>query len=224
MAATGLPSSKKSRTNETMFSIIILKSLADGMQMLASSDFAAAFNSSTNLGDYHGASCIASSSRIDGRRCSRLGRSAGSPGKSIPGLPGVSVDGGYSTVDVGTHDPRATTADGFMFSSAGNRRYVGDMRAGGVQGQSSLPGGVSGVQTSVWFTNPASAVADERNVPGGAGHNPKHPVSSIEPPLPRRDRTRSARAYPLRERWPDVLVEGLCAATASISARRRSSL
>jgi penicillin amidase len=135
--------------------IVILKSLADGMGMLASSDFAAAFNRSTNLGDYQwGKLHRVVFSHLMGQALFSPGAIGGLlPGNSIPGLPGVSVDGGYSTVDAATHNPRASTVNGFMFGSGPNRRYVGDMRAGAVQGQSSLPGGVSGVQTSPWFSN-----------------------------------------------------------------------
>ena len=58
-----------------------------------------------------------------------------------------------STVDAATHDARATTVDGFMFTSGPNRRYVGNMQSRFVQGVSSLPGGVSGDPRSPWFTN-----------------------------------------------------------------------
>ncbi|MGZ8853332.1 MAG: penicillin acylase family protein, partial [Thermoanaerobaculia bacterium] len=135
--------------------IVILKSLSDGMQMLSSSAFAPAFNSSTNLGDYQwGKLHRVVFSHLMGQALFSPGAIGGlPPGNSILGLPGVSIDGGYSTVDAATHNPRASTVNGFMFTSGPNRRYVGDMRAGAVQGQSSLPGGVSGVQTSPWFTN-----------------------------------------------------------------------
>ena len=136
--------------------ILILKSLADGMTMLASDEFAPAFNKSTNLSDYRwGKLHRVVFSHLMGQALFSPGAIGGLlPGNSIPGLPGVSVDGGYSTVDAG--DAQSARVDGERIhvhqrpEPALCRRHE---RAGGVQGQSSLPGGVSGVQTSPWFTN-----------------------------------------------------------------------
>ena len=134
--------------------IIILKSVADAMTMLASDEFAPAFNKSTNLSDYRWG-------KLHRIVFSHLLTPTMSPGAifgpppfpSVPGLQGVAVDGGYSVVDASSHNPRAATLNGFMFSSGPNRRYVGDMRAGDIRAESSLPGGVSGDVRSPWFTN-----------------------------------------------------------------------
>jgi penicillin G amidase len=134
---------------------VILKSLVDGLAMLSSDSFAPAFNKSTNLGDYRwGKLHRVVFTHLMGSALFSPGAQFGQPPlPSVPGLPGVSVDGGFSTIDAATHNARASTVNGFMFTSGPNRRYVGDMRKDGVQGQSSLPGGVSGIQTSPWYTN-----------------------------------------------------------------------
>src|SRR5438552_2069396 len=82
-----------------------------------------------------------------------MDRSVPSPFPSLPNLPGIATDGGMSTVDAATHDARANSVNGFMFGGGPNRRYVGNMQSRLVQGQSSLPGGVSGDPRSPWFTN-----------------------------------------------------------------------
>jgi len=75
------------------------------------------------------------------------------PLPSVANLIGVARQGGMSTVDAATHNARANTLNGFMFTSGPNRRYVGDMTKIGPIGQSALPGGVSGDPRSPWFTN-----------------------------------------------------------------------
>jgi len=134
--------------------ILILKSIADGMAMLASDEFAPAFNKSTNLSDYRwGKLHRVVFSHLMANLFSPGAPAGPPPFPSLPNLPGVATDGGFSTVDAASHDARASTVNGFMFGSGPNRRYVGNMQTGLVQGQSSLPGGVSGDVRSPWFTN-----------------------------------------------------------------------
>ena len=134
--------------------ILILKSIADGMTMLASDDFAAAFNKSTNLSDYRwGKLHRVVFAHLMGNLYSPGAPFGQPPLPSLVNLPGIATDGGLSTVDAATHNARANTVNGFMFTGGPNRRYVGNMQAGLVQGQSSLPGGVSGDPRSPWFTN-----------------------------------------------------------------------
>ncbi|HSP13344.1 MAG TPA: penicillin acylase family protein [Thermoanaerobaculia bacterium] len=134
---------------------VILKSLVDALAMLSSDAFAPAFNKSTNLGDYRwGKLHRVVFSHLMGGALFSPGAAFGLPPlPSVVGLTGVSVDGGFSTVDAATHNARASSLNGFMFSGGPNRRFVGDMSKDGVRGQSALPGGVSGIQTSPWFTN-----------------------------------------------------------------------
>ena len=134
--------------------ILILKSLSDALTMLSSDEFAAAFNNSKNLSDYRwGKLHRVVFSHLMGNIFSPGATAGPAPFPSVPGLEGVSTDGGFETIDAATHSARADTVDGFMFDSGPNRRYVGDMQKGSVQGQSSLPGGVSGDPRSPWFTN-----------------------------------------------------------------------
>ena len=133
--------------------ILILKSVADGMTMLASDEFAPAFNKSANLSDYRwGKLHRVVFAHLMGNLYSPGAPFGQLPLPSLPNLPGISTDGGMSTVDPGTHNARATTVNGFMFTSGPNRRYVGDMNRVPI-GQSSLPGGVSGDPRSPFFTN-----------------------------------------------------------------------
>ncbi|HSP34217.1 MAG TPA: penicillin acylase family protein, partial [Thermoanaerobaculia bacterium] len=135
--------------------IVILKSLADGLAMLQSDEFAPAFNHSTNLNDYRwGKLHRIVFAHLMGNALFSPGASYGLPPlPTVPGLPGVSRQGGFETVDAASHDPRAHTVNGFMFGGGPNRRYVGDMAKSGVNGQSALPGGVSEDPNSPWHTN-----------------------------------------------------------------------
>ncbi|HUJ13638.1 MAG TPA: penicillin acylase family protein [Thermoanaerobaculia bacterium] len=134
--------------------ILILKSVGDALTMLSSDDFAAAFNNSTNPSDYRwGLLHRVVFSHLMGNIFSPGATAGPAPFPSVPGLEGIATDGGFETVDAATHDARANSVDGFMFGSGPNRRYVGNMQPGFVQGVSSLPGGVSGDPRSPWFTN-----------------------------------------------------------------------
>jgi penicillin amidase len=66
----------------------------------------------------------------------------------LAGLPGIPVDGGFSTVDAASHDVRASSPAGFTFDSGPARRYVGTLPLAGPAGVSSLPGGTSGLPSS----------------------------------------------------------------------------
>src|SRR5581483_5172180 len=134
--------------------ILILKSIADAMTMLASDAFAPAFAKSTNLSDYRwGKLHRVVFSHLMGSVFSPGAIAGPPPFNSLPNLDGIATDGGFSTVDAATHNARARTVNGFMFGSGPNRRYVGNMDARLVQGRSSLPGGVSGDPRSPWFSN-----------------------------------------------------------------------
>ena len=156
--------------------ILILKSAADGLAMLAGDDFAPAFNKSTSLTVYQwGKLHRVVFSHLMGPFFSPGATFGPAPLPSIATLPGVSVDGGYSTVDAATHNARATTPNQFMFTSGPNRRYVGDMSKAGVNGNSSLPGGVSGVNTSPWYTNLLLPWLTNETFPVKADTGPKIP-------------------------------------------------
>jgi penicillin amidase len=134
--------------------IFILKSLGDALTLLASDELKAAFNNSQTLGDYRwGKLHRVVFAHLMGNIFSP-GAVAGPPPFSLSStLRGVPVDGGFSTVDAASHSARASTVNGFMFGSGPNRRYVGDAAKGGFLGQSSLPGGVSGIVGNPNFSN-----------------------------------------------------------------------
>ncbi len=140
--------------------LLILQSLKEALERLASDDFKAAFNNSTRLEDY---------------RWGRLHRIVfahrlGDP-FSIPpaggfahldsGLRGVAVDGGFEVVDASGHDARAQTVNAFMFGSGPARRFVAEARPDGIRALQVIPGGQSGVlgsplyanQLGLWLTN-----------------------------------------------------------------------
>lgn len=127
--------------------ILILASVKDALTMLTSADFAPAFGQSTNLADYNWGKLH----RIVFAHPLSALLSPGAPFGQLPlpsllNLPGVARQGGWDTVDAATHSIRAKSVNGFMFAHGPNRRYVGVMDPSkGPQGQSSLPGGVSGI-------------------------------------------------------------------------------
>jgi penicillin G amidase len=125
-----------------------LRALRTALDRLASPDFAAAFGGSTNQDDYRWGKLhrLVLTSPLDGPFSAppAFGRFPA----PLPGLTGVPVDGGFSTVDAATHGIRADSVDGFMFDSGPARRYVGELTRHGPVAHSALPGGVSALPTS----------------------------------------------------------------------------
>jgi len=125
---------------------VILKSLADALDLLASDDFADAFGGSTDQDDYRWGKLhrLVLAHPLDG-------------GLSLPPQPspGFAVDGGFGTVDAGTHVLRAASDKDFGFPEGPTRRYVAEVRAGKGQilAESSLPGGTSGAPGNPFRTN-----------------------------------------------------------------------
>ena len=135
--------------------ILILKSVQDALNLLASPQFADAFDGSTKQSDY---------------RWGRLHRivldhplgppfdtppAGGAFPPSFPDLPGLSVDGGFGVVDASSHSARADSSNDFMFGSGPSRRYVGESSRAprGISGRTILPGGESGVLDSPLYAN-----------------------------------------------------------------------
>lgn len=153
VAATAAPATRRD--------CVLLDSLKRGIDRLASNDFAAAFNNSTNLNDY---------------RWGRLHRivfahplgaplsipsNNGYPFTDLaPGLPGLSRPGGFQTVDAASHDIRADGVNNYMFGSGPIRRFIGEMTdtptllqaiPGGQDGNIGGPGYIS--QLPLWLVN-----------------------------------------------------------------------
>ena len=135
--------------------ILVLKSVQDALNLLAGPQFAEAFGGSTDQNDY---------------RWGRLHRIVldhplGSPfdtppaggafPPSFPDLRGLAVDGGFGVVDASSHSARANGSNDFMFGSGPSRRYIGESSRAprGIDGQTTLPGGVSGVLGSPLYAN-----------------------------------------------------------------------
>ena len=146
--------------------ILILKSVADALALLASDEFKAAFANSTNQNDYRWGKLH----RIVFRH--PLGGPFNTPPAGgafpppLPGLDGIPVDGGFEVVDASSHNVRAATLNGFMFSSGPVRRMVSEATSSGIKAVTSLPGGPSGVLGNPlyinllrpWLTNEAFAL------------------------------------------------------------------
>ena len=133
--------------------LLLLRSLADALDLLAGPAFTAAFGGSTRQDDY---------------RWGRLHRVTfaaplGAPwsvppaGGAFPaplaGLPGVPVDGGFGTVDAASHDVRADSATEFTFGGGPVRRAVAQPGRSGIEAVSSLPGGTSETLGSRYYLN-----------------------------------------------------------------------
>jgi penicillin amidase len=137
--------------------IVILKSLREGLAMLASS----AFFGSTNQNDY---------------RWGLLHRVVfAHPLDSVFSLPpngsAFSTDGGFQTVDASTHNARGQTAADFMFKDGPNHRTVVEARAGHMRAESIWPGGTSGVLGSPNYSQFLERWLANDAIPLNLGHD-----------------------------------------------------
>jgi penicillin G amidase len=149
--------------------ILILASVKDALDLAASPAFASAFGGSSNQDDYRWGKLhrITFAHLLDGPFSIPPG--AGFTDLA-PDLPGLATDGGYDTVDAASHDPRAATLNGFMFSSGPSRRFIGDGQRRGIQATLVIPGGESGEpadptfgnQLGLWLTNDAHPALQKR--------------------------------------------------------------
>lgn len=130
----------------------ILQALSDALDLAASPDFAAAFGGSTDLADYRWGKLH----RIVFRH-PLGGPFSIPPGAGFtdlgPSLPGVATDGGFDAVDASSHNPRASTLNGFMFGSGPARRFVAEARQSHPNAVQVIPGGESGNPSGPWFGN-----------------------------------------------------------------------
>jgi len=135
---------------------VMLKSLQDALDRLASPAFADAFHGSTNQADYIWGKLhrIVFDGLAVGGPFSIPNAQLGFPA-SFAGLPGLATDGGFGVVDASSHGARADSSNAFMFGSGPNRRYVGVPGGwpGSIEGETALPGGMSGVLSSPFYAN-----------------------------------------------------------------------
>jgi penicillin amidase len=139
---------------------LVLRSLRDALDRLASPEFAAAFGQSTEQGDYRWG-------RLHRIRFGHvLGGAFDIPDAAgfsnlAAELPGLARSGGYETVDASAHSVRAAGPNGFMFGSGPARRFVAELNPAGIQAYQVIPGGESGrldspgygSELGLWLTN-----------------------------------------------------------------------
>ncbi len=140
-------------TPEDARDFIILASLKQALDLLASDEFAPAFANSTNIMDYRWGKLH----RITFTH--PLGASLSVPNglfgfSTVAGLEGIPRGGGYQVLDASGHNVRANSLNGFMFGSGPARRFVGLMTPNGPVIDQVTPGGQSGViTTEVQYVN-----------------------------------------------------------------------
>jgi penicillin amidase len=132
---------------------LLLSSLQDGLNLLASPTFDPAFHQSANQDAY----------RWGLLHRLVLAHPLGGPfdvppafgqfPQPLPDLAGIPVDGGFETVDAASHDVRAASLNGFMFGGGPARRFVGEATNHGIDAVSALPGGTSADPSSPFYLN-----------------------------------------------------------------------
>lgn len=127
---------------------VLLNSMKDSLTLLASDAFAPAFANSTDISTYRwGRLHRIVFAHVLGGQLSVPSQQAGVnifPFVNLgPGLPGLARAGGFEAVDASSHNTRANTVNGFMFSSGPVRRFIGEMTLPATLLQAQ-PGGQSG--------------------------------------------------------------------------------
>lgn len=133
---------------------VLLASLSDALNRLASPEFAAAFGGSTEQSAYRWGMLhrIVFDSPL-GPPFSVPPAFDGFPAP-LPGLPGIPTDGGFSTVDASSHSTSATGVNGFMFGSGPTNRMVVELPRSGPRARSVWPGGTSAVPGEPFYVLP----------------------------------------------------------------------
>jgi len=142
---------------------IILQTVKIALNLLASDIFADAFERSTNQNDYRwGKLHRITFSHVFGGLAPQLSiPTAGAFENLSPTLPGLATDGAFETIDNGPFNSQAASSQAYVFGGGPARRYVSELRCGGIQALQIIPGGESGVpgsrfyadQLSLWLTN-----------------------------------------------------------------------
>jgi penicillin amidase len=133
--------------------VVLLRSVSLALDALASPAFADAFNGSTNQSDYRWGRLhrVVLAHPLGGGF--NIPPAGGAFPQPLPILPGIPVDGGLHTVDLGNHQFNRDNSNGFMFPTGPSRRYVASIEFDGITSVSSLPGGQSGVPGSPFYVN-----------------------------------------------------------------------
>ncbi|MEJ2531010.1 MAG: penicillin acylase family protein [Halioglobus sp.] len=134
--------------------VLMLQSLSDALDRLASDEYAAAFDNSAVQEDYRWGLLhrIVMDSPLGGPFS--VPEAFGAFPAPLPGLRGIPTDGGFGTVDASSHGARAAGVNGFMFSSGPTNRWVSDVPRQGPYSQSVWPGGTSAVPGDAFYIYP----------------------------------------------------------------------
>jgi penicillin G amidase len=132
---------------------LVLRSVRDALNLLASPAFGPAFNESANQDDYRWGLLhrLVLAHPLGGMFS--VPPAFGQFPAPVPGLAGIPVDGGFETVDAASHAVRAHSANGFMFGSGPARRFVASLAPGQITAVSTLPGGTSQDPASPFYIN-----------------------------------------------------------------------
>lgn len=135
--------------------VLILKSLSDALTLLAGDGFATAFAHSANPDDYRWGKLHRLVLKHPLGGSFNLPPAAGAWPSPLPGLEGLPLDGGFSTVDVGNPvgGVRGNDADAFMFDHGAAHRLIAEATPAGIRGEFSWPGGPSGVLGSPYYAS-----------------------------------------------------------------------
>jgi penicillin amidase len=142
---------------------IILRSLKEGLSLLASEAFAEAFGGSTNQNDYRWGKLhrITFSHRFGSLAPQFSIPTAGGFVNLTTALPGLAVGGGFETINNAPFEIIGGEPRNFTFNLGPAQRYVGELRRHGIKAEQIMPGGESGIigsrfyanQLSLWLTN-----------------------------------------------------------------------
>jgi penicillin G amidase len=133
--------------------VLLLRSVADALDLLAGPAFAPAFGGSTDQSAYRwGKLHRVTFDAVLGEPWS-IPPAGGAWPAPLPGLSGVPTDGGFGVVDASSHNVRADAVDEFTFGGGPVRRFVAQPVGATMRARSSLPGGTSETLGSRFYAN-----------------------------------------------------------------------
>ena len=139
--------------------ILVLASLSDALDLLASDAFAPAFANSSNQDDYRWGKLhrIVLRHPLGGVEPNFNAPPAfGFVPSPLAGLDGIPTDGGFETVDEAppaVNNVRVSDSDSFMFDFGPTGRFVAHVEHHDVKAETSLPGGESAIPGSPYYFN-----------------------------------------------------------------------
>ena len=137
--------------------IVILRGVAQTLDLLAGDAYAAVFKGSTSFDDYRWGKLhrVMLDHPLGGPFSVPPAGGAFPPPLAADGLPGIPFDGGMATVDIAGNTLLRDEPGAFLIRSGPSQRYVARARifGKGFDGEMSLPGGESGVLGSPFYVN-----------------------------------------------------------------------